>query len=148
MRVKAHSRWSAIFLVAVTILSCLPAASAAEGTEPLQSAEIRSVGVRVIPRPAKIEAGEGRFTLTAQSTILISKDTQPIGNYLAARLAPATGYPLNVAVETSDMEWAGTIGLSLSGDAGRLGDEGYEGVSTLKQLSPVERLRLAAVTPT
>ena len=114
----------------------------------MQNPESRSADVRVIPRPAKVEAGEGRFTLSAQSTVLVSKDTQPIGNYLAARLAPATGYPLNVAVETSDMEWAGTIGLSLSGDAGRLGDKGYEGVSTLKQLSPVERLRLAAVTPT
>ena len=71
MRLKAENRWSAIFMVAVTILCSLPAASAAEGAEPLR-AESRSPGIHVIPRPAKIEAGEGRFTLTAQSTILVS----------------------------------------------------------------------------
>ncbi len=43
--------------------SRLPAASAAEGTEPLQNLERRSVGVRVIPRPAKIATGEGKLYL-------------------------------------------------------------------------------------
>ena len=126
MRLNAENRWSAIFMVAVTILCCLPAASAAEGTEPLKNAESRSLGIHAIPRPAKVEAGERRFALTAQSTILVSKDTQRIGNYLAGILAPATGYPLKVAMETSENNRAGTIKLSLSGEAGRLGDEGYE----------------------
>ena len=49
----AHSRWSVIMMVAVTIPSRLPTASAAEGTAPFQNLESRSVGVRVIPRPAK-----------------------------------------------------------------------------------------------
>ena len=70
----AHSRWSVIMMVAVPIPSRLPTASAAEGTAPFQNLESRSVGVRVIPRPAKIVTGEGRLYL-----YLAVHDRGPIG---------------------------------------------------------------------
>ena len=126
MKDLATRRFAAFLIAAVAMLSYLPAASAAEGPGPLKNAEIRDKGILVIPRPAQIQVGEGRFTLTAQTAILVSADTQRIGRYLAEALAPATGYELKVATEASGNGRAGAVELSLSGDANRLGDEGYE----------------------
>jgi hexosaminidase len=141
MKFKANRRRSACFMIAVTLPCCSPAVSAAEGTEPLKVAASGNAGIDVIPRPAKIEVGEGRFTLTAQSAILVSKDTQQTGQYLAGILAKATGYPLKVALATSETGRAGTLELSLSRDAGQLGDEGYE----LQVLA--DRVRIKAAKP-
>ncbi|MEK7677893.1 MAG: glycoside hydrolase family 20 zincin-like fold domain-containing protein [Verrucomicrobiota bacterium] len=126
MKAHATRRLAGLLIAALAMLSCLPAASAAEGPRPSKSAEIRSQGIHVIPRPAQIEAGEGRFSLTAQTTIRVSADTERMGRYLAGVLAPATGYQLTVATEASGNGRAGASELSLSGDTGRLGDEGYE----------------------
>ncbi len=125
---KNHpTRYLALHVIAaLAMLPHLPAASAAEGPGPATNAELRGQGVNVIPRPALIHVGEGRFTLTAQTAILVSAETERMGRYLAGTLAPATGYPLKVAVVASGDGGAGTIKLSLAGDAGRLGDEGYE----------------------
>ncbi len=99
---------------------------AAEGTGPLKNAEIRGLGINVIPRPAKIEVGKSSFTLTAQTSILVGADTQQIGRYLAEVLTPATGFQLKVTTIASGSGRANAIVLSLSDDAGRFGDEGYE----------------------
>jgi hexosaminidase len=64
-----------------------------------------------------------------------------MGRYLAETLAPATGFRLKVATEALGNGRAGTIELSLSGDAGRLGDEGYE----LRVLA--DRVLLKAANP-
>ena len=118
---------------------------------------IRDRGINVIPLPAHIEAGEGRFTLTAQTVILVSAETERIGRQLAGMLAPATGLQLKLERGGSGGGRAGAIELSLSGEAGQLGDEGYElevladrvlikaakpagvfyGCQTLRQLFPV-----------
>ena len=158
MKDHATHRFAAFLISAVAMLSYLPSASAAEGPGPLKNAEIRDKGINVIPRPAQMEAGEGRFTLTAQTAIRVSPDTERIGRYLAEALTPATGFQIKVAMEASGNGRAGAITLSLSGDAGRLGDEGYElrvladrvlikaakpagvfyGCQTLRQLFPVQ----------
>ncbi|MCX6928318.1 MAG: beta-N-acetylhexosaminidase, partial [Verrucomicrobia bacterium] len=131
---------------------------AAEDAAPSTNAVLRSQGINVIPRPALIHVGEGKFALAAQIAILVSPDTEQLGRYLAQALAPATGFALKVEMDSSAGGSAGAISLRLSGDAARLGDEGYElqvltdrvlikaakpaglfyGCQTLRQLLPTE----------
>ena len=79
----------------------------------------------VIPVPADVRPDPaGDFTLgtgTAIRTAPGSAEAARIGEYLAALLRPATGYPLPVGPES------GEIALLLDGDAdgGTDGDEGY-----------------------
>ena len=57
----------------------------------------------VIPLPVSAEANAGAFTLSAATGIYVepgSAELRSIGQYLADRLAPATGYSLPV-LETS-----------------------------------------------
>jgi hexosaminidase len=126
MKARATRRLAAILIAALAMRSYLPAASVAQSPGPSKNAAIRGKGIDVIPRPAQIEAGEGRFTLTAQTTILVSADTERMGRYPAGTLAPATGFQLRVAMEASGNGRDGAIELFISGEAGRFGDEGYE----------------------
>lgn len=141
MKVRAPRRLAACLIAALAMLSNLPAAPATEGGKVSENPEIRSKGVHVIPCPAQIKVGEGRFTLTGQTAILVSAGVERVGRYLAGALVPATGYSLQVAIESSDNGCAGAIQLSLSGDAGRLGEEGYE----LKVLA--DRVLIRAAKP-
>jgi hexosaminidase len=141
MKGRPASRLAPSFMVALMLLSHRPAVQGAEGAGSSRHARIRAQGIKVIPRPALIEPGQGRFTLTAQTAILVGADAQRVGRYLAGRLAPATGFRLQVATEASGTGRAGAIQLSLAGDAGRLGDEGYE----LQVLA--DRVRIQAAKP-
>jgi hexosaminidase len=117
----------------------------------------------VIPAPAVVEPAEGIiFTLT--DTAVIQTGAGPaevvgVGEYLAALLRPATGYPLPVrAAGTAGALGAISLVLSDRDEApGELGDEGYvldvtsdavvlrahtpaglfRGTQTLRQLLPV-----------
>lgn len=115
---------------------------AADGPGPSTSAELRGQGINVIPRPALIHVGEGKFTLTAQTAILASANTERMGRYLAEALAPATGFQLKVAMEAAGNGRASAIALVLSGDVAQLGDEGYE----LQVLA--DRVLIKAARPT
>ena len=126
-RCRTVTRGIAALGLATLTMLCLPVpALAAEGAATSTSAEIRGGGIHVIPRPAQIEAGAGHFTLTAQTAILVSPETEGLGRALGAMLAPATGFRSKVVTAAFGTARAGAIALSLSGDAGRLGDEGYE----------------------
>jgi hexosaminidase len=76
----------------------------------------------IIPAPMKVEAREGNFELIAASHIRADREFRNEAQLLAARLRPATGFPLKIksAAERS----AGDI-LLLKSDA-PLGAEGYE----------------------
>lgn len=87
----------------------------------------------IIPKPLKIKVGSGTFRLTPDTVILISKNTDGIGEYLAQRLRPATGFRLNIQqLESIRQPMKATslpytpIVLEMDPDKKALGDEGYE----------------------
>lgn len=118
----SFSRFATFLMAALAAPPNLPAA---QGPGPAHNAALRRQGIHVIPRPAQIEPGEGRFTLTAQTPIRVSAETERMGRHLAQTLAPAMGFALLVTTDTSENGRAGAIELSLSRDARRFGDEGY-----------------------
>ena len=112
----------------------------------------------LIPLPASIAPSGEWFALTADATILLAGDenlARPVGAYLAALLAPATGYTLPV-LTSAPTGAAPVIKLTLTGPDPDLGVEGYHlsisshsveitaaqpaglfyGVQTLRQLLP------------
>jgi N-acetyl-beta-hexosaminidase len=81
----------------------------------------------VIPRPVSMTESGGIFCLPATARIVVdpgATELVAIGDYLAEKLRPATGYALQVAA--SDSVVAGDIRLTLGGGDPALGDEGYE----------------------
>jgi hexosaminidase len=114
--------------------------------------------IAVIPRPVSVALTGETFTLTAETQILVEPDRPEllaVGQYLAERLRPATGYPLPVQTATGAPP-PNSIYLTTSGSDPALGEEGYEltitpqavtlsapqpaglfwGVQTLRQLLP------------
>ena len=86
----------------------------------------------VIPRPASVEADGGTFDLTAQTVIYVepeTDETKAIGQYLADKINPSTGYNIQVRA-AAGTPGKGNIFLSLSGADPSLGEEGYELVVT------------------
>ena len=82
----------------------------------------------VIPRPVSVEADGGTFNLTAQGAIYVepeTDETKAIGQYLADKINPSTGYNIQVLVAAGTLG-KGNIYLSLSGADPSLGAEGYE----------------------
>lgn len=121
----------------------------------------------IIPLPAYFALNTGMFTLTVETGISVepgSADLLALGDYLAAQLRPATGYPL--AVTTATVPTPGNIQLTTLGAHPSLGEEGYEltvtdmgitlaarrpagifyGIQTIRQLLPAA-IELSTVQP-
>ncbi len=114
--------------------------------------------IAVIPRPVKMEITGGAFVLRANTKILVTKETEGVGNYLAELLGPATGYDLKVKKVSKAKCRPNSIDLRVGGDLDVMGAEGYKlkvhdnrvcisgateqgvfyGIQTLRQLLPVE----------
>ena len=97
----------------------------------------------VIPKPVSVTKGEGVFTLTARTRILCDPDSPSLislGQYLAQKLSPATGYQFSVASSAS-ASVKDSIYLTLAGGDPSLGEEGYE-----LTITP-ERVRVSANQP-
>jgi hexosaminidase len=103
-----------------------------------QSSVAEEKTVSVIPKPGKVTVGSGVFTLTAATTIVVTKATRGEGQYLAELLAPATGFTLAVK---EGSEQANSIVLRSRLDNKAFGTEGY----TLKVLR--DRVTVDATTP-
>jgi hexosaminidase len=113
----------------------------------------------LIPHPALVRLGHGTYTLHTDAAIFVQPDREEIrlvGQFLADRLRPASGFELPVL----SAEVASTAGILLTIDGTRadLGQEGYElvvkpngillralhptglfrGVQTIRQLLPPE----------
>lgn len=111
----------------------------------------------LIPQPASVKSSNELFQLTDAASIYIvgeSTDATPVGEYLAEKLRPATGYKLAVSKGAENAK-SGNIYLELKPDPS-LGNEGYElhvtkdniklsankaaglfyGVQTIRQLLP------------
>ena len=116
--------------------------------------------VNIIPLPVSILPAGGTFNLTNRSDIYIqgeSPELMQIGQYLADKLNPSTGFGLEVKSTTKDLVNRKIL-LALSESDAELGDEGYEltiteksvkltankpaglfyGVQTLRQLLPAK----------
>jgi hexosaminidase len=128
----------------------------------------RPVLANVIPLPASIQETGGAYCLPSNAVIEIepaSAELAAIGQYLAERLRPATGYSLPVHA-ASGAPAPGSLRLILANADPGLGDEGYEltiqevgvtlralrpagvfrGVQTLRQLWP-PAIELGAAQP-
>jgi hexosaminidase len=80
----------------------------------------------LIPKPVSVKTNDEEFQITDTSSIYVqggSANALRVGQYLADKLKPATGYKLQVT-ETAAAPAAGNIYLTMSADAS-LGDEGY-----------------------
>ncbi len=97
----------------------------------------------LIPMPVSITSTGGYFVLKASAAIYIqgeSGELNKIGNYLAERLRPSTGFEIDVK-STDKVPGSGNIYLTLSGMESKPGDEGYE-LTITKNL-----VTLSAATP-
>lgn len=122
----------------------------------------------IIPKPALLTPNEGRFDLAQDTRIYITPanvEVMTIGEYLADRLRPATGYPLPVTPAASAPTF-GHIYLALLPTDTALGEEGYalrvgaegvtltafrpaglfRGVQTIRQMLPAA-IELPSVQP-
>jgi len=82
----------------------------------------------LIPKPVSVTATASAFELTKSTGIYIegeSAELEFIGQYLADRLKPSTGFDFPVS-QTKGAPKSGNIYLVLSGTDAELGDEGYE----------------------
>jgi hexosaminidase len=121
--------------------------------------------ISVVPRPVKVEATEGSFTLTSKTVIVArGKGVKNVAEYLRDLLAPATG--MKLAIKSSAPAESQAIVLLVDRSRRELGDEGYSfqttpqlltitaaapagifyGVQTLRQLLPAEIEKTEKVT--
>jgi hexosaminidase len=119
----------------------------------------------IIPRPQKIRPAAGVFKLTPETRVYADRAARATGEFLAERLRPATGYPVNVSTRSfPGSSPADGIWLTTRNADTNLGPEGYElvvatnyilirapapaglfyGVQTLRQLLPPEIFSAAA----
>src|SRR5260221_2859193 len=103
-------------LMAVGVLSCK------------RHAQTDLTRENLIPKPVSVTATAGVFELTKGSAIYTdgeSAEVKQIGQYLADKLIPSTGFDLKVST-THGAPGPGNIYLTVSGSDAKLGEEGYD----------------------
>jgi hexosaminidase len=91
----------------------------------------------IIPKPVSITATGEYFSIKKTTKIFIkgeSAELKQIGQYLADRLNPSTGFGIEVK-STSEVPRQGNIYLTMSESNKNLGDEGYELTITKEMLT-------------
>jgi hexosaminidase len=117
-----HLKAPAILFAAVLLLSC----TAHVPTDLSKNS--------IIPKPVSIVATGSSFRLNSAANIYIkgeSAEIRQVGQYLANRLKPATGFGFAVKV-TDKVPLSGNIYLILSEENSGLGEEGYKLTITKK----------------
>jgi len=99
-------------ITALIIMGLLPAARGATLPSP-----------SLIPLPQKMEVQAGAFRLTRTTRICTDQPARASGDFLAARLRQATGYPLNVVADKPDGD---DLLITTQAANPALGAEGYE----------------------
>jgi hexosaminidase len=118
----------------------------------------------LIPIPVSVQATAEVFELEKESAIYVEGEgLLPIGEYLASKFRPSTGFELKVSTTTGAPK-SGNIYITTTGTDTTLGDEGYEltitedlvtlaaakpegafrGIQTVRQLLP-ESIELSSV---
>jgi len=115
----------------------------------------------VIPVPAFVKKAPGEFVLSSNSQIYVNSaatDVVSIGQYLASKLNPSTGFNIPVIISSTNPTTNGSIYLTTEGADQLFGQEGYElevtaskiiliaytpeglfrGIQTIRQLLPQE----------
>lgn len=106
----------------------------------------------VIPLPSSMVGGEGSFSLQSESGIKVTgegEELESLGEFLAAKLRPATGFVLPVSRDSGDIILEMTSGgdpdsyeLTISGGEVKIsassGSGLFYGIQTLLQIFPVE----------
>ena len=80
----------------------------------------------IIPQPMAIETGQGTFTLSPKTTILVEPETRGEGEYLAELLRVPTGFAFEIGDVSKEDDPTDCIVLRIGGDKEQLGAEGYE----------------------
>ena len=122
----------------------------------------------LIPLPASVRATGSSFEITEKTTIYVQEGAEglgQIGNYLRARLHPATGFELPISARDKT-PGPGHFYLALAEEDSKLGDEGYRlnitvdgvalsarkpaglfrGIQTIRQLLPA-RIEMGTKQP-
>ncbi|HYG20535.1 MAG TPA: beta-N-acetylhexosaminidase, partial [Ohtaekwangia sp.] len=126
MRAVIHSTCNVL-----SILVCLCSLVSCNNSKPASQEAIAAFD-NLIPKPVSASRTGDAFFLTEGATIIVdnSDDVAAVGQYLAGKLRPATGFDLAVEQEGAK---SGDIQLTLTGADPALGAEGYElSVSTDK----------------
>ena len=127
----------------VALAAALAAAAGQPSRLAAQPSEPADALPAIVPRPASVEPAAGRFTLDARTTIASDAPLATVARQLAAYLAPATGWALDVRAGGGAGGASGSR-IVLRRDAslaGRLGPEGYRlevrpGVVTVRAAEP------------
>lgn len=82
--------------------------------------------VSIIPRPANIKITDQVFTITPDTVIIATDDTQPIADYFVKFLTGATGFDLTISKCGLQSKKCNSIIFSTSCDKNKLGPEGYK----------------------
>jgi hexosaminidase len=153
----------ALLLCVLALVSCqglVPTEQPVNNQAPMKDLEPMPTMDNLIPIPVSVTATGGVFALKAGAHIYVepaSAELTAIGQYLADRLNPATGYGMQVSA-ANGTPTAGSIYLTTIGGDPSLGEEGYEltitpdsvmlvayrpaglfhGVQTIRQLLPFE----------
>jgi hexosaminidase len=85
----------------------------------------RAAEPAIIPKPENMTVQEGVFTLRPETPILFDKKAKATGEFLAARLRAATGFPFTNQAPRESSAVATILLTTTHGDAS-LGPEGYE----------------------
>ena len=118
-------RWNMNCLFAVAVSALLPlgkanAWSLLAAQEDLTRGLAQPALPTLLPKPAKMEAKEGTFTLNAKTAVVASAALKETAGILAADLRQATGLPVSVQEKGT----AGTIRLALDPQLRQSGPEG------------------------
>jgi len=148
-----------VTLISFSLNSTL-AAPPSKSTATPTSTPSGSTITNIIPMPVSIQSSGGTFTLAAGAAIYIeptTTETQNIGQYLAGKLNPSTGFNMPV-LSTTGAPANGNIYLTTVGGDSTLGPEGYalsvtptlvtltaytttglfRGIQTIRQLLPAK----------
>jgi len=158
-------RWMALLLCGFAVASCRsPVPPEPASVSPLSNSSLGNI----IPQPESVTSTNDSFVLTAGAKICVgpgSAELVSIGQYLADKLRPSTGYSLQI-VAAAGLPANGSIFITTIGGDPLLGDDGYtltitpdlvsvvayqpsglfRGIQTIRQLFP-PAIEMSTVQP-